>query len=116
MAADPPRLTCKLRRLKSAKMRRDRNIKAAWVSAPPGRTVIALSTSEIIGKARPGELIFYCYFSEFEVHGDCVAITLIESGVTSEGEECGLCSRGATYVFRKEVGDWKGKYFSGWIS
>ena len=92
------------------------NIKAAWVKAPQGRTITALSTSEIIGKARPGELIFYWYFSKFDIHGDCVAINLIESGVTSEGEECNLCGRGATYVFRKEAGEWKGKFFSGWIS
>jgi len=92
------------------------NIKADWVSAPPGHTVTALSILEIFMKARPGENVSYYYFSEFKVHGDCVAITLIESGVTSEGEKCNLCGGGSTYVFRKEAGDWKGKFFSGWIS
>jgi Carboxypeptidase regulatory-like domain len=93
-----------------------KNIKADWVSAPPGRAITALSTSEIIGKAPLGEHLFYYYFSEFKVHGDCVVITLLQSGVTSEGEECNLCGGGSTYVFRKEAGDWKGKFFSGWIS
>jgi hypothetical protein len=45
-----------------------------------------------------------------------VAITLLRSGVTADGEECNLCGGGATYVFRKEAGDWKGKFFNGWIS
>jgi hypothetical protein len=92
------------------------NIEAAWVSAPQGRAIIVLSTREIINKARPGEHIYYCHFTKFKVHGDCVAITLIRTGVTSEGEGCGLCSSGATYVIRKEAGNWKGKFFSGWIS
>jgi len=92
------------------------NIKVDWVSAPPGHTVTALSILEIFMKARPGEHVSYYYFSEFKVHGDCLAITLIESGVTSEGEKCNLCGGGATYVFRKEAGGWKGKFFSGWIS
>jgi len=92
------------------------NIKAAWVSAPPGHTITVLSILEIFMKARPGEFLSYSYFSEFEIHGDCVAITLIQSGITSEGEECNLCGGGATYVFRKEAGEWKGKFFSGWIS
>jgi len=92
------------------------NINAAWVSAPPGHTITVLPTSEITSKARPGDYVDYYYFSEFKVHGDCVAITLIQSGITSEGEKCNLCGGGATYVFRKEAGDWKGKFFSGWIS
>jgi Carboxypeptidase regulatory-like domain len=92
------------------------NIKAAWVSAPPGHTITVLSTWEITSKARPGGYVDYYYFSEFEVHEDCVAITLLQDGVTSEGESCNLCGGGSTYVFRKEAGDWKGKFFSGWIS
>ena len=94
----------------------NQNIKVDWVSAPPGHTVTVLSILEIFMKARPGEFLSYSYFSEFKVNGDCVAITLIQSGVTSEGEKCNLCGGGATYVFRKEAGDWKGKFFSGWIS
>jgi len=92
------------------------NIKVDWVSAPPGHTITVLSTSEITSKARPGDYVDYYYFSEFEVHGDCVAITLLQIGVTSEGKHCNLCGGGSTYVFRKEAGDWKGKFFSGWIS
>jgi hypothetical protein len=92
------------------------NIKAAWVIAPAGETVTALSTNEILAKARPGGFIDYCYFTEFEVRGDCVAITLLRTGATSEGEHCNLCGGGATYVFRMEAGNWKGKFFSGWIS
>jgi len=94
----------------------NQNIKVDWVSASPGRTVTVLPILEIFMKARPGEFLSYSYFSEFEVHGDCVAITLIESGVTSEGEKCNLCGGGSTYVFRKEAGAWKGKCFSAWIS
>jgi len=94
----------------------NQNIKAAWISAPPGQTVTVLSFREIIRKASPGKPVSYCYFSKFEVHGDCVAITLIQDDVTSEGEGCTLCGGGATYVFHKEAGDWKGKFFSGWIS
>jgi hypothetical protein len=94
----------------------NQNIKVDWVSAPPEHKVTVLPILEIFMKARPGEFLSYSYFSEFEIHGDCVTITLIESGVTSEGEECNLCGGGATYVFRKEAGDWKGKFFSGWIS
>jgi hypothetical protein len=94
----------------------NQNINVDWVSAPPGHTVTVLPILEIFMKARPGEFLSYSYFSEFEIHGDCVAITLIQSGVTSEGEKCNLCGGGATYVFRKEAGDWKGKFFSGWIS
>ena len=94
----------------------NQHIKAAWISSPPGQTITALSIGEIIKRARPGKPVSYWYFSEFEVHGDCVAITLIESGVTSEGEMCNLCGGGATYVFRKEAGEWKGKCFSAWIS
>jgi len=94
----------------------NQNIKVDWVGAPPGHTVTVLSILEIFMKARPGEFISFSYFSEFEVHGDCVAITLIQSGVTSEEGECNLCGGGATYVFHKEAGDWKGKFFSGWIS
>jgi hypothetical protein len=92
------------------------NINAAWVSAPPGHTITVLSTSEITSKARPGDYVDYYYFSEFVVHGDCVTITLLQIGVTSEGEHCNLCGGGSTYVFHKEAGDWKGKFFSGWIS
>jgi len=92
------------------------NINAAWVSALPGHTITVLSTSEITSKARPGDYVDYYYFSKFKVHGDCVAITLLQIGVTSEGEHCNLCGGGSTYVFRKVAGDWKGKFFSGWIS
>jgi hypothetical protein len=41
---------------------------------------------------------------------------LHRSSVTSEGEECNLCGGGAIYTFRKEAGEWKGKFFSGWVS
>src|SRR5262245_7336017 len=54
----------------------NQHIKAAWISSPPGQTITALSIREIIKKALPGKPVSYWYFSEFEVHGDCVAITL----------------------------------------
>ena len=92
------------------------NINAAWVSALPGHTITVLSTSEITSKARPGDYVDYYYFSEFAAHGNCVTITLLQIGVTSEGKHCNLCGGGSTYVFREEAGDWKGKFFSGWIS
>jgi len=93
------------------------NIQAAWVSAPPGQAITTISIGEIIKKARHGKLVSYWYFSEFQVHGDCVAITVFISCITSEGiKGCGSGGGGATYGFRKEAGDWKGKFFSGWIS
>src|SRR5262249_51853706 len=92
------------------------NIKADWVSALPGHTVTALPILEIFMRARPGKPVSYWYFSEFEVHGNCVAIELNQSDARSEGEGCNLCGRGATYVFRKEAAEWKGKCFSAWIS
>ncbi|HZS09019.1 MAG TPA: carboxypeptidase-like regulatory domain-containing protein [Blastocatellia bacterium] len=96
-----------------------RSIKADWVRRLPGREIIILPFQKIVEKARPGEVLFYYFFSEFEIHGDCVAISFVEDGFTVvDGftQGCGLCGSGATYVFHKISGKWVGKQFSGWIS
>ena len=94
------------------------NIKAAWVSTSPGQKVIPLPLLEILKKAHANGSVDYYYFSELQIHGDCVSVTLSNSSkIFKEGlaEDCTLCGGGTTYTFRKEAGSWKGGYFIGWV-
>jgi hypothetical protein len=88
-----------------------KNIKAEWIPKLPKSQLEVLSPFRIGLRSIQGDFHF-SYFSEFEVHGDCVTLTLI--GDLTGG--CNMCGSGATYVFHKVSGKWSGKFFRGWIS
>lgn len=87
-----------------------RNINSSWVAGFPKSKVVVVSGEKLEGEQKPE--VFYWYFSDFAVQGDCVAVTLTKAST----RHCTLCGSGQTYIFHKVAGRWKGKFFSGWIA
>ena len=84
------------------------SIKPAWVRGHLPKGILLLNDVA----QHKEDTSYYLKFSEFEVKGNCVTITLIHD---VEGEHT-LGAGAYIYEFRKDSSEWVGKCIGGWVS
>ncbi len=94
-----------------------RNIKPEWIKNEPNLQIRIMSQESIQQKADHDGDFLYMSFSEVEVRGSCIAVSVDYSWAVGKDSKFGYVSGGGLSIeYRKKAGKWTGKYISGWVS
>ena len=93
-----------------------KNIKRRWLQGVEGINIQLWTPAEIQRKADDEADFQYLWMPEMKVRGQCIAVTLSNTWAIGKNSKSRYISGGGlTYEYRKESGNWVGKFITGWV-